>query len=158
VCLLARLFNHFLQTSGARRDEHGYYWITGRIDDVINVSGHRIGTAELESALARHDDVVEAAVVSIPHEIKGEGIHAFVTLKAGVSFDEEKSKDLKMHIREEIGAFAQPDIIQNAPGLPKTRSGEQGGAAGRFFHHLISCPKPPKRQNYATHPAQNCGV
>lgn len=88
------------------------------------MSGHRIGTAELEGALARHPDVVEAAVVGVPHEIKGEGIYAFVTLRSGLTFDDKKAAALKNHIREEIGAFAQPDVVQNAPGLPKTRSGE----------------------------------
>ena len=159
--------------TGARRDEHGYYWITGRVDDVINVrpgaagtrreavgkrlrvacllaassrdplplfpspplscsplsslnlqvSGHRIGTAELEGAMAHHPDVVEAAIVAIPHAIKGEGIYVFVTCRPGVTFDDAKAKEFKVHIRSAIGAFAQPDVIQNATGLPKTRSG-----------------------------------
>lgn len=109
---------------GCRRDEDGYYWITGRVDDVINVSGHRIGTAELESALARHDAVVEAAVVGFPHDIKGSAVYAYVILKPGVVFSPELEKSLKDQVRKEIGPFAQPDVIHNAPGLPKTRSGK----------------------------------
>ncbi|MDG6224393.1 MAG: acetate--CoA ligase [Candidatus Thermoplasmatota archaeon] len=109
---------------GAKRDEDGYYWITGRIDDVINVSGHRMGTAEVESALVSHPSVAEAAVVGYPHEIKGQGIYAYVTLKTGVEYTEELKKMLKKHVREEIGPIATPDIIHWAPGLPKTRSGK----------------------------------
>ncbi len=109
---------------GARRDKDGYYWITGRIDDVINVSGHRMGTAEVESALVLHDAVCEAAVVGYPHEIKGQGIYAYVTLMAGVEPSEELRKALVQHVRKEIGPIATPDIIQWAPGLPKTRSGK----------------------------------
>ncbi|HEY4732436.1 MAG TPA: acetate--CoA ligase [Gammaproteobacteria bacterium] len=109
---------------GARRDQDGYYWITGRIDDVINVSGHRLGTAEVESALVLHDVVAEAAVVGYPHDIKGQGIYAFVTLMAGVEPSEELRKELVQHVRKEIGPIASPDVIQWAPGLPKTRSGK----------------------------------
>ena len=109
---------------GARRDEEGYYWITGRVDDVINVSGHRMGTAEVESALVLHDKVAEAAVVGFPHDIKGQGIYAYVTLMYGIKPDEALKKELIQHVREEIGAIATPDIIQWAPGLPKTRSGK----------------------------------
>jgi len=109
---------------GARRDKDGYYWITGRIDDVINVSGHRMGTAEVESALVLHDAVAEAAVVGFPHDIKGQGIYAYVTLMAGVEPSEELRKELVQHVRKEIGPIASPDIIQWAPGLPKTRSGK----------------------------------
>ncbi|WP_309088189.1 acetate--CoA ligase [Phenylobacterium sp.] len=109
---------------GARRDEDGYYWITGRVDDVINVSGHRLGTAEIESALVGHDAVAEAAVVGYPHEIKGQGIYCFVTLKVGVEASEILQVDLRGHVRREIGPFAAPDVIQFAPGLPKTRSGK----------------------------------
>jgi len=109
---------------GARRDHDGYYWITGRIDDVINVSGHRLGTAEVESALVLHDVVVEAAVVGYPHDIKGQGIYAFVTLMAGAKPSEELRKELIQHVRKEIGPIASPDVIQWAPGLPKTRSGK----------------------------------
>jgi acetyl-CoA synthetase len=109
---------------GARRDEDGYYWITGRVDDVINVSGHRIGTAEVESALASHPLVAEAAVVGYPHEIKGQGIYAYVTLSAGNDPSEELRRALLRIVREQIGAFATPDVIQWAPGLPKTRSGK----------------------------------
>jgi acetyl-CoA synthetase len=109
---------------GARRDKDGYYWITGRIDDVINVSGHRMGTAEVESALVLHDAVAEAAVVGFPHDIKGQGIYAYVTLMAGVEPSEELRKALVKHVRNEIGPIASPDIIQWAPGLPKTRSGK----------------------------------
>ena len=109
---------------GCRRDEDGYYWITGRVDDVINVSGHRIGTAEVESALVGHTSVAEAAVVGMPHDIKGQGIYAFVTLKNGVEATEELRKTLVQHVRKEIGAHASPDEIQFASGLPKTRSGK----------------------------------
>ena len=109
---------------GCRRDEDGYYWITGRVDDVINVSGHRMGTAEVESALASHDDVAEAAVVGFPHDIKGQGIYAYVTLNAGTEPTEELRKALVAHVRNEIGPIAAPDVIQWAPGLPKTRSGK----------------------------------
>ena len=109
---------------GARVDEDGYFWLMGRIDDVINVSGHRIGTAEVESALVSHDKVVEAAVVGIPHEIKGQGIYAFVTLMANVQKSDELKKELVAHVRKEIGPIATPDRIQFADGLPKTRSGK----------------------------------
>jgi len=109
---------------GCRRDEDGYYWITGRVDDVINVSGHRMGTAEVESALVAHDAVAEAAVVGFPHDIKGQGIYAYVTLKAGVEPSEALRADLIKHVRAEIGPIAAPDVIQWAPGLPKTRSGK----------------------------------
>ena len=110
---------------GARRDEDGYYWITGRVDDVINVSGHRIGTAEVESALVLHEAVAEAAVVGYPHHIKGEGIYAYVTLMAGSNIDPLRLEgELIDLVRREIGPFAKPDVIQWAPGLPKTRSGK----------------------------------
>jgi acetyl-CoA synthetase len=109
---------------GCRRDEDGYYWITGRVDDVINVSGHRMGTAEVESALVSHDAVTEAAVVGFPHEIKGQGIYAYVTLMAGYEYTDELKKELVKHVRTEIGPIAAPDVIHWAPGLPKTRSGK----------------------------------
>ncbi len=109
---------------GCRRDEDGYYWITGRVDDVINVSGHRMGTAEVESALVAHDDVAEAAVVGYPHDIKGQGIYAYVTLKVASEPTEELRKTLVSWVRKEIGPIASPDLIQWAPGLPKTRSGK----------------------------------
>jgi acetyl-CoA synthetase len=109
---------------GARRDADGYWWITGRVDDVINVSGHRMGTAEVESALVLHPAVAEAAVVGFPHDIKGQGIYAYVTLKMGVEPTENLRKELVAHVRKEIGAIASPDVIQWAPGLPKTRSGK----------------------------------
>jgi acetyl-CoA synthetase len=109
---------------GARRDEDGYYWITGRVDDVINVSGHRLGTAEVESALVAHPDVAEAAVVGCPHDIKGQGIYAYVTLKTGIEPTEALRKDLVAWVRKEIGPIATPDHLQWAPGLPKTRSGK----------------------------------
>jgi acetyl-CoA synthetase len=109
---------------GCRRDEDGYYWITGRVDDVINVSGHRMGTAEVESALVLHQDVAEAAVVGYPHDIKGQGIYAYVTLKVGVEADENLKRALVAHVRKEIGPIAAPDVIHWAPGLPKTRSGK----------------------------------
>ena len=109
---------------GCRRDEDGYYWITGRVDDVINVSGHRLGTAEVESALVAHPKVSEAAVVGYPHDIKGQGIYAYVTLMAGEKPSEELRKELITWVRKEIGPFASPDLIQFSPGLPKTRSGK----------------------------------
>ena len=109
---------------GARRDEDGYYWITGRVDDVINVSGHRMGTAEVESALVLHETVAEAAVVGYPHDIKGQGIYAYVTLMNGIEPSDELRKDLVKLVRSEIGPIASPDLIQWAPGLPKTRSGK----------------------------------
>ncbi len=109
---------------GCRRDEDGYYWITGRVDDVINVSGHRMGTAEVESALVAHDKVAEAAVVGFPHDIKGQGIYAYVTLIAGEEPNEELRKELVKWVRQDIGPIATPDLIQWAPGLPKTRSGK----------------------------------
>jgi acetyl-CoA synthetase len=109
---------------GCRRDEDGYYWITGRVDDVINVSGHRMGTAEVESALVAHAKVAEAAVVGYPHDIKGQGIYAYVTLNAGETGDEALRKELVGWVRHEIGPIASPDKIQFAPGLPKTRSGK----------------------------------
>jgi acetyl-CoA synthetase len=109
---------------GARRDADGYYWITGRVDDVINISGHRMGTAEVESALVLHESVAEAAVVGYPHDIKGQGIYAYVTLMTGTEGSEELRKELVALVRSEIGAIASPDVIQWAPGLPKTRSGK----------------------------------
>jgi acetyl-CoA synthetase len=109
---------------GCRRDEDGYYWITGRVDDVLNISGHRLGTAEVESALVSHEKVSEAAVVGYPHDIKGQGIYCYVTLMVGQSGSDELRKDLVAHVRKEIGPFATPDMIQFAPGLPKTRSGK----------------------------------
>jgi acetyl-CoA synthetase len=109
---------------GCRRDSDGYYWITGRVDDVINVSGHRLGTAEIESALVAHEKVAEAAVVGFPHAIKGQGIYAYVTLMGGVEPSERLRKELVDFVRKEISAIASPDVIQFAPGLPKTRSGK----------------------------------
>jgi acetyl-CoA synthetase len=109
---------------GCRRDEDGYYWITGRIDDVINVSGHRMGSAEVESALVSHPKVTEAAVVGYPHEIKGQGIYAYVTLKTGEKYTDDLKKELRGHVRTEIGPIAAPDVIHWAPALPKTRSGK----------------------------------
>ena len=128
----ARFFSTYFQTfpgkyftgDGARRDEDGYYWITGRIDDVINVSGHRMGTAEVESALVLHRDVAEAAVVGMPHEIKGQGIYAYVTLNVGIAASEALRAELAKWVRTEIGPIATPDAIQFAPSLPKTRSGK----------------------------------
>ena len=115
---------YYMTGDGARRDEDGYYWITGRVDDVINVSGHRMGTAEVESALVLHRQVAEAAVVGFPHDIKGQGIYAYVTPMAGTTPTEELRTELIQLVRKEIGAIASPDIIQWAPGLPKTRSGK----------------------------------
>ncbi len=109
---------------GCRRDEDGYYWITGRVDDVINVSGHRLGTAEIESALVANENVAEAAVVGFPHQIKGQGVYCFVTLKAGVTPTDILEAELKGWVRREIGPFAAPEVVQFAPGLPKTRSGK----------------------------------
>ena len=114
----------FFTGDGVRRDEDGYYWITGRVDDVLNVSGHRMGTAEVESALVAHKAVAEAAVVGYPHTIKGQGIYAYVTPMQGVAADDELLADLKLWVRKEIGPIAMPDLIQWAPGLPKTRSGK----------------------------------
>jgi len=115
---------YYFTGDGARRDEDGYYWITGRVDDVINVSGHRMGTAEVESALVLHEAVAEAAVVGYPHDIKGQGIYAYVTLMNGIEPTEALKKDLIALVRKEIGPIASPDVIQWAPGLPKTRSGK----------------------------------
>ena len=115
---------YYFSGDGARRDADGYYWITGRMDDVLNVSGHRMGTAEVESALVLHEAVAEAAVVGFPHDIKGEGIYAYVTLVKGVEATEDLRKALVQQVRKEIGPIASPDVIQWAPGLPKTRSGK----------------------------------
>jgi acetyl-CoA synthetase len=128
----ARFFQTYFTTypgryftgDGARRDHDGYWWITGRVDDVINVSGHRMGTAEVESALVAHAKVAEAAVVGFPHDIKGQGIYAYVTLNSGVAEDEALRRELVQWVRREIGPIATPDVIQFAPGLPKTRSGK----------------------------------
>lgn len=115
---------YYFTGDGARRDEDGYFWITGRVDDVLNVSGHRMGTAEVESALVLHDAVAEAAVVGYPHDIKGQGIYAYVTLMSGSEGSDELLAELNQLVRTEIGAIAKPDVIQWAPGLPKTRSGK----------------------------------
>jgi acetyl-CoA synthetase len=116
---------YYFTGDGARRDEDGYYWITGRVDDVMNVSGHRIGTAEVESALVLHPSIAEAAVVGFPHDLKGEGIYAYVTLMQGDDREPEALRDeLIAMVRKEIGPIAKPDAIQWAPGLPKTRSGK----------------------------------
>ena len=115
---------NYFTGDGAKKDEDGYFWLMGRIDDVINVSGHRIGTAEVESALVSHPSVAEAAVIAIPHEVKGQGIYAFVTLKTGVKSSEELRKDLLAHVRKSIGPIATPDKLQFADALPKTRSGK----------------------------------
>jgi acetyl-CoA synthetase len=109
---------------GCRRDADGYYWITGRVDDVLNVSGHRIGTAEVESALVAHPKVAEAAVVGYPHDIKGQGIYVYVTLNPNVEESEALKQELRQWVRGQIGPIASPDIIQFASGLPKTRSGK----------------------------------
>ncbi|MDD9890109.1 MAG: acetate--CoA ligase [Gammaproteobacteria bacterium] len=115
---------YYFTGDSSRRDDDGYYWVTGRVDDVINVSGHRLGTAEIESALVLHDSVAEAAVVGYPHDIKGQGIYAYVTLMSGLEAREELRTELVQFVGKEIGAFAKPEIIQFAPGLPKTRSGK----------------------------------
>ena len=116
--------NYYFSGDGCRRDADGYYWITGRVDDVINVSGHRMGTAEVESSLVAHEKVAEAAVVGYPHPIKGQGIYAYVTLMGGEEPSEELRKELEAWVRSDIGPIAKPDLIQFAPGLPKTRSGK----------------------------------
>jgi acetyl-CoA synthetase len=116
--------NMYFTGDGCRVDADGDYWLLGRVDDVVNVSGHRIGTAEVESALVSHAKVAEAAVAPMPHDIKGQALYAFVTLKDGIAESEELKKELANHVRKEIGAIAVPDKIQFAPGLPKTRSGK----------------------------------
>ena len=115
---------YYFSGDGAKRDEDGYYWITGRVDDVINVSGHRIGTAEVESALVSHDSCAEAAVVGYEHPIKGQGIYAYVTLKEGYEISEDLKKALVAQVRKQIGPFASPDVLHWAEQLPKTRSGK----------------------------------
>ncbi|MCG8432871.1 MAG: AMP-binding protein, partial [Gammaproteobacteria bacterium] len=115
---------YYFTGDGCRRDADGYYWITGRVDDVINVSGHRLGTAEIESALILHEEVAEAAVVGYPHDIKGQGIYAYVTLMDGCIASDGLKTQLVELVRHEIGPIATPDVIQWAPGLPKTRSGK----------------------------------
>jgi acetyl-CoA synthetase len=114
----------YFSGDGCRRDEDGYYWVTGRVDDVLNVSGHRLGTAEIENALNTHPDVVESAVVGYPHDIKGVGIYAYLTLVEGKNLTEELKKSIRETVRKLIGPIASPDILHNAPGLPKTRSGK----------------------------------
>lgn len=115
---------YYFTGDGARRDEDGYYWITGRVDDVLNVSGHRMGTAEVESALVLHEAVAEAAVVGYPHDIKGQGIYAYITLMHDIEVTVALRDELIALVRSEIGAFAKPDVLQWAPSLPKTRSGK----------------------------------
>ena len=115
---------YYFTGDGARRDEDGYFWITGRVDDVLNISGHRMGTAEIESAMVLHDAVAEAAVAGYPHDIKGQGIYAYVTLMQGVVASDELKAELIALCTREIGPIAKPDLIQWAPGLPKTRSGK----------------------------------
>jgi len=115
---------NYFTGDGARRDADGYWWITGRVDDVLNVSGHRLGTAEVESALVLHEAVAEAAVVGYPHDIKGQGIYAYVTPMLGIQPSDELRNELIAMVRHEIGPIATPDVIQWAPGLPKTRSGK----------------------------------
>src|SRR5690606_29003888 len=115
---------YYFTGDGCRRDEDGYWWITGRVDDVLNVSGHRLGTAEVESALVAHEKVAEAAVVGYPHRIKGQGIYAYVMLMDGEAADAALHDELVNWVRKEIGPIASPDVIQFTPGLPKTRSGK----------------------------------
>ena len=115
---------YYFTEDGCKRDQDGYYWITGRVDDVLNVSGHRMGTAEIESALVAHKNVAEAAVVGYPHEVKGQGIYCYVTLNAGIDYSEDLRTELRTWVRQQIGPIASPDFIQWAPGLPKTRSGK----------------------------------
>ncbi len=114
----------YFSGDGCRRDEDGYYWITGRVDDVINTAGHRLGSAEIESVLVAHESVAEAAVVSYPHDIKGQGIYAYVTLKVGVETTEALMQELKAYVASHLSPIARPDVIQFAPSLPKTRSGK----------------------------------
>jgi len=116
--------NAYFTGDGAKRDADGYFWITGRVDDVLNVSGHRLGTAEIESALVLHEKVAEAAIVGFEHPIKGQGIYAYVTLMIGEKENEELKKELQNFVANEISPIAKPDLIQWAPGLPKTRSGK----------------------------------
>lgn len=120
----SRYENIYDPEDGARKDEDGCFWVMGRLDDVINVSGHRLGTAEIESALVAHPSVAEAAVVGMPHPIKGQSIYAYVTLTAAATESDELRKELVKHVRSEIGPIATPEVIQWAPGLPKTRSGK----------------------------------
>ena len=115
---------YYFTGDGARRDEEGYFWITGRVDDVLNISGHRLGTAEVESALVEHELVAEAAVVGFPHPVKGQGIYAFVTLMQGYTGEQTIIEELKALVTEKIGPIAKPDLIQWSPNLPKTRSGK----------------------------------
>lgn len=115
---------YYFTGDSAHRDEDGFYWVTGRVDDVINVSGHRLGTAEIESALVLHPAVAEAAVVGYPHDIKGQGIYAYASLMAGTEASEDLRAALLKFVAKEIGSFARPEVIQFAPGLPKTRSGK----------------------------------
>jgi acetyl-CoA synthetase len=115
---------NYFTGDGARKDEDGFFFLMGRVDDVLNVSGHRMGTAEIESALVAHDAVAESAVVGFPHDIKGQGIYAFVTLKKGIEPSEELKKELVAHVRKEIGPIASPDKLHFAEALPKTRSGK----------------------------------
>ncbi|HMZ37441.1 MAG TPA: AMP-binding protein, partial [Leptospiraceae bacterium] len=115
---------YYFTGDGARRDKDGYYWVTGRVDDVLNVSGHRIGSAEVEHAIVEHRAVAESAVVGYPHDIKGQGIYAYVTLKNGIEASEELKHEILNTVSEKIGKIARPDIIHWAPGLPKTRSGK----------------------------------
>lgn len=115
---------YYCTGDGARRDEDGYLWLTGRIDDMLNVSGHLMSTAEVEAVLTEHEGVAEAAVVSRPHPVKGECLYCFITPNQGDQFDKQLIDELKKLVRERIGPFAQPDVVQHAPGLPKTRSGK----------------------------------
>ena len=115
---------YYFSGDGCQRDEDGYYWITGRVDDVMNVSGHRLGTAEIESALVKHDSVAEAAVVGFPHELKGQGIFCYVILNVGIQGSAELIAELKQQVRTIIGPFAKPDMVVIVGGLPKTRSGK----------------------------------
>jgi acetyl-CoA synthetase len=122
--VLERIYGNYLTGDGARRDKDGYFWIVGRIDDVLNVAGHRLGTSEIESALVSHADVAEAAVVGRPDELKGQGVVAFVTVKGGVKLTTELKQLLRDHVGTQIGAIAKPDEVRFAEALPKTRSGK----------------------------------
>lgn len=129
---------YYLTGDGCRRDEDGHYWITGRLDDVINTSGHRIGTAEVESAVVLHPDVAEAAVVGYPHPVKGEGIYIYVTVNEGAEETDALMKELVTSCRGEIGAFASPDVIHWAPALPKTRSGKPMRECAHSHSHALN--------------------
>ena len=132
---------YYFTGDGCRRDDSGYYWVTGRVDDVLNVSGHRIGSGEVENAINHHDGVVESAVVSVPHPIKGEGIYAFVTFVPGIEVTSGAVHAVRQTVRDKIGPIATPDAIQPAPGLPKTRS-------GKIMRRVLRCIAQGQEDNF----------